>query len=302
MKRVMTLLLVLLLAFGLAACGTGNGGGTENGDEPDNTVTDNNGGNDTEEETGDKPVLRVAMECAYAPYNWKQPTDANGAVPIQGSNEYANGYDVMMAKIIADKLGYELQIQAYDWEGIIPAVQSGTVDVAICGQSITSERLEMVDFTEPYYYATIVTLVPEDGKYADATSVADLAGAKAISQHNTIWNDICLPQISDAELLPGAESAPAMLIALTSGRVDLVVTDQPTGLAAIAAYPTLKMLEFEGEGAFKVSEEEINIGISMKKGSELREAINGVLSEMTEADYVDMMNQAIAVQPLTTGE
>ena len=110
----------------------------------------------------DKKTLKVAMECGYAPYNWTQPNDSNGAVPINDSNEYAYGYDVMIAKKIADTLGYELQIVKLDWDALIPAVQSGTVDCVIAGQSTTAERLEMVDFSKPYYYATVVGLVKQD--------------------------------------------------------------------------------------------------------------------------------------------
>ena len=107
------------------------------------------------------------MECAYAPYNWTQPDDSNGAVAIADSNEFAYGYDVMMAKKICEELGYDLEIVRLDWDSLIPAVTTGQVDCVIAGQSITSERLQAVDFTEPYYYATIVTLVKEGSKYAD---------------------------------------------------------------------------------------------------------------------------------------
>ena len=278
MKKILALLLACILLLALCACG--------GGDVRQGTINDGK--------------LVVAMECAYAPYNWTQPDDSNGAVPIKDSSDYAYGYDVMMAKYIADKLGLELEIVKSDWESIIPAIQSSTVDVGICGQSVTSERLEMVDFTDPYYYATIVTVVPEGGAYANAASVADLAGGTCTSQLNTIWYNNCLPQIPDAEILPGQESAPAMIVALTSGRVDYIVTDQPTGLAAVAANPGLKMLEFTGDGAFEVSQEDINIGISLLKGNtELCEAINGVLANLSEADYTEWMNQAIAVQPLS---
>ena len=64
-------------------------------------------------ESGRK-VLRVAMECAYAPYNWTQNSDANGAVPIKDSNAYAYGYDVMMAKKIAEALDMDLEIYKQD--------------------------------------------------------------------------------------------------------------------------------------------------------------------------------------------
>ena len=244
------------------------------------------------------------MECGYAPYNWTQPTDENGAVPISDSNEYAYGYDVMMAQHICEELGYDLEIVKLDWDSLVPAVVSGTVDCVIAGQSITSERLEVVDFTVPYYYASIITLTKSDSEYADAKGVADLAGATCTSQLNTVWYDVCLPQIEDADILPAQDSAPAMLVALDSDKCDLVVTDMPTGMAAVVAYPDLTLLDFSGtEDDFEVSDEEINIGISVQKGNtELLDAINGVLEEMTPEDYEEMMNEAISVQPLSDAE
>lgn len=249
-------------------------------------------------------TLRVAMECGYAPYNWTQGTDENGAVPIADSSEYAYGYDVMMAKHICEELGYDLEIVKLDWDSLVPAVQSGTVDCVIAGQSITSARLQMVDFTDPYYYASIITLTKNDSAYADAKGVADLKGATCTSQLNTIWYDICLPQIEDANILPAQESAPAMLVALDADKCDLVVTDMPTGMAACVAYPDFTLLDFsDSEDAFEVSDEEINIGISLQKGNtELKDAINGVLGEMTAEDYEEMMNEAISVQPLSNAE
>ena len=212
----------------------------------------------------DKKTLKVAMECGYAPYNWTQPDDSNGAVQISGSSDYAYGYDVMMAKKIADELGYDLEIVKLDWDSLVPAVQSGQVDCVIAGQSITKERQQMVDFTDPYYYASIITLVKGDGDYKDAASVEDLKGATVTSQQNTIWYDSCLPQIPDANILAATASAPDMLMSLNADKCDLVVTDQPTGKGALVAYPNFKMLEFGGgDNDFQVSDEDINIGISM---------------------------------------
>ena len=246
-------------------------------------------------------TLKVAMECGYAPYNWTQPTDENGAVPIADSSEYAYGYDVMMAQHICEELGYDLEIVKLDWDSLVPAVVSGTVDCVIAGQSITSERLEVVDFTVPYYYASIITLTKSDSEYAQAKGVADLAGATCTSQLNTVWYDVCLPQIEDANILPAQDSAPAMLVALDADKCDLVVTDMPTGMAAVVAYPDLTLLDFSGtEDDFEVSEEEINIGISVQKGNtELLDAMNSVLSQMTADDFNSMMDEAISVQPLS---
>lgn len=246
-------------------------------------------------------TLRVAMECGYAPYNWTQTTDANGAVRISGSKDYAYGYDVMMAKYIAQELGKNLEIVKLDWDSLVPAVQSGTVDCVIAGQSITSERLQMVDFTEPYYYASIVCLTQNDSKYSQAKGVQDLKGATCTSQQNTIWYDVCLPQIPEANILPAQESAPAMLVALAANRVDLICTDMPTAQAALVAYPNFKLLDFASSSDdFKVSQEDINIGISVSKNNpELTQAINQALSKLTVADYNRMMDEAISVQPLS---
>ena len=118
--------------------------------------------NNTNDE--ERKVLRVGMECAYAPYNWAQSDTSNGAVPIVGSSDYAYGYDVMMAKYLADKLGYELEIYKIDWDSLPVALQSNKIDCVIAGQSITSERLQTVDFTTPYYYASIVALTNGDSE------------------------------------------------------------------------------------------------------------------------------------------
>ena len=283
-KRLLSIVLAATMVVGLTACG-----GSASDQSEKST------------EAAGKKTLKVAMECGYAPYNWTQSDDSNGAVPIKDSKDYAYGYDVMMAKKIADELGYDLEIVKLDWDSLVPAVQSGTDDCVIAGQSITSERLEMVDFSDPYYYASIITLVKNDGQYADAKGISDLAGATCTSQLGTIWYDVCLPQIQDANIQPAQESAPAMLVALESGRTDVVVTDMPTGMAAVVAYPDFKLLDFAGSGDdYEVSDEEINIGISVQKGNtELLEGINSVLATMTTDDYDAMMNEAISVQPLS---
>lgn len=256
-----------------------------------------------QQDGADDNVLTVAMECSYAPYNWTQPDDSNGAVPIKDSADYAYGYDVMMAKYLAEQMGMELEIVRLDWDSLVPAVQSGTVDCVIAGQSITAKRLQQVDFTTPYYYASIVGLVKADGLYAEAAGISDLAGATCTSQQATVWYDTCLPQIEDADILPAMESAPAMLVALESGRCDLVVTDMPTAMAACVAYPDMKLLDFTGtDDDFAVSEEEINIGISVQKGNEtLLNALNEALATLTTDDFTAMMNEAISVQPLSEG-
>ena len=248
-------------------------------------------------------VFTVSMECAYAPYNWTQTDDANGAVPIKDSNEYANGYDIMIAKKICEVNGWQLEVVRSDWDSLVPAVQAGTIDAAIAGQSMTADRAEQVDFAGPYFYATIVCVTKADSPYANAASIADLAGGKCTAQIATIWYDQCLPQIEGANIQTAAETAPAMLMALETDTVDFICTDMPTAQGAVAAYPDMKILDFSGtDGDFQFSDEvraeNVNIGISVKQGNtELADAINSVLSTMTEDDFNALMDQAIAIQP-----
>ena len=249
-------------------------------------------------------VLTVAMECAYMPYNWAQNDDSNGAVPIKDSKLYANGYDVMTAKAICEANGWKLEIVQSDWDSLIPAVQAGTIDAVIAGQSMTAERMESVDFAGPYLYATIVCLTKKGSAFENAKGISDLSGGACTSQSGTIWYDSLLPQIPDADIKTPAADAPAMLMALESGTVDFVCTDMPTAQGALLAYPDFVILDFAGSGDdFTVSDEDINIGISVRKGNqELLQKINDALKGKTAEDFNALMEQAISIQPLESAE
>jgi len=290
MKKLLALAMAAVMIFGVAAC-------SKPAEETTTTTTTTEEGVSPAVKDG---VLTVAMECAYAPYNWSQADDSNGAVPIKDSSEYANGYDVMMAKKICEANGWELEIVRLDWDSLVPAVQTGQIDAVIAGQSMTPERMEQVDFAGPYLYATIVCLALEGSEYAAAKNINDLAGGKCTSQLGTIWYDTCLPQIEGADIQPAKESAPAMLMALETGDVDFVCTDMPTAQAAVLAYPDMVLLDFAGSDAdFTVDESDINIGISLMKGDTvLKDAIDAVLAPMGADAFNEMMAQAIAIQPV----
>ena len=91
--------------------------------------------------------LRIGMEAAYAPFNWTQEDDANGAVKIDGTNQYANGYDVQIAKKVAEELGKKPLIVKTSWNGLIPALTSGKIDMIIAGMSPTAERKQEIAFS-----------------------------------------------------------------------------------------------------------------------------------------------------------
>lgn len=305
MRKFMTLTLALSLALTLTACG----GKTDPTPTPDGENTTpvhtvapvaNLTGVDTSAIPGvEDGVLTVGMECAYAPYNWTQLDDSNGAVPIVNNpGSYANGYDVMIAQRLCEAYGWELEVMAIEWDGLNAALASGTVDMVIAGQSMTAVRMAQVDMAGPYFYASIVCVTKADSEQAAATGISKLTGT-CTAQTGTVWYDTCLPQISGAQMMPQAETAPAMVMAVESGTVDFICTDMPTAMAACATYPDLTILDFTGtEDNFQVSEEEINIGLSVRQGnSQLQECANTVLNDMSVEDFNALMNQAISVQP-----
>ena len=293
-RRILAAAMALLLVLAMAGCGSSGSQNTSAAAEVKSGVEDG--------------VLTIAMECAYAPYNWTQSDASNDAVPIANvPGSYANGYDVMIARRICEANGWQLEVIQSDWDSLVPGVQAGTFDAVIAGQSMTAERAEQVDFAGPYFYATIVCLTRADSPWANAQSIAELSGATCTAQIATIWYDTCLPQIEGAVIQTAAETAPAMLMALETGAVDFVCTDMPTAQGAVAAYPDMVILDFSGtDGDFQFTEQEraenVNIGVSMMKGNTaLRQAIDGVLSTMTTDDFNQLMAHAIDVQPLSEG-
>ena len=288
MKKLLCIAMALAMILSLAACAA------TPSDEPTGKNVPGS----------DNNILTVGMECAYAPYNWTQTTDANGAVPIVNNpGTYANGYDVQIAKKIAEANGWGIEVVACEWGGLTPALDAGTIDVAIAGQSMTAERMAEVDMAGPYYYATIVCVTKADSPLAQAKSIADLSGT-CTSQSGTIWYDSCLPQITGADIQAPAADAPAMIMALESNMVDFICTDLPTANGAVAKNPDLVVLNFSGtDGDFQFATEEeraenVNIGVSVKQGNtELQTILDQYLDAMKEADFNKMMDDAIAIQP-----
>ena len=296
MKKLITLILALAMTMSMTACSSAPASSETTEGEGTAEFLSIQGTEDG--------VLTVGMECQYAPYNWTQLTDANGAVEIANNpGAYANGYDVMIAKKICEEYGWQLEVMALEWGGLTPALNAGTIDVAIAGQSMTAERMAEVDMAGPYYYAQIVCLTTASNANASATSVAELTG-NCTAQSGTIWYNSCLPQATNATIQAAAETAPAMIMALESGTADFICTDMPTATAAVAKNSDLVVLNFTGtDGDFQFADEteraeNVNIGVSVIKGNtELQKAMNDVLSAMGEDTFNTMMTQAIEVQP-----
>ena len=266
------------MAFGLFGCGGGDAQKPAEGDQPA-------GGE-----------LRIGMECGYAPFNWTQNDDSNGAVAIEGGGGYANGYDVQIAKKLAEGLDKELVIVKTEWDGLVPAVQSGTIDGIIAGMSPTEERKKSIDFSDNYYVSDLVIVVRADGAYADATSLADFAGAKITGQLNT-FHDTVVDQIEGVDHVTAMPDFPSMRVALESGIIDGYVSERPEGISASNANSNFAYVVFEPENGFEYNVDDGAIAMGIKKDSELTAQVNEVLATISEEDRQTLMEEAIKTQP-----
>lgn len=278
MKKLISILMALIITVSFAACGN---------------KAENDGGSDAQQASD---VLKVGMECGYAPFNWTQSDDSNGAVKINGSSDYAGGYDVQIAKKIADSMGKKLEIVKTDWEGLLPALTSGKIDLIIAGMSATKERKESIDFSDNYYTSDLVVVVKKDGPYANAKTINDFAGAKLTGQLNTFHYSV-LDQMKGIDKQTALEDFPTMTVALSSGKIDGYISERPGALSAVATNPELSFVEFGDEGNFEYDEDEVSIAVGVKKGSKLTEKVNAALAEISDEERQKIMNDAIANQP-----
>lgn len=282
MKRVVSLVAILLSAIMLlTGCGSNN-------------VSSNNSGNTNVSADTEKGTFTVGLEAGYAPFNWTQMDDLNGGVKMDGNAEYAGGYDVEIAKRIAEGLGKELVIVKTEWTGLLPALTSGKIDAIIAGMSPTAERAESIDFSDNYYKSDLVMVVKKGGKYESATSIKDFKGARVTAQLNTFHYTV-IDQISGVIKETAMDDFPAMRVALESGIIDGYVSERPEGVSASAANNNFSFIEFED--GFVTSDEDTAIAVGLVKGSELTEKINEILVGISEEERQEIMDNAIENQP-----
>ena len=278
MKKFLALVLVVLMA--LTACSLVGCGAT--GEEDLNNVLANG-------------KLVVGMEVAYAPYNWSTNTQTEFTAKVS-NGAYADGYDVQIAKIIAQSLNVTLEIKAIEWDGLIPALEAGEIDMIIAGMSPTAKRKLSIDFSDTYFDSNLVMVVLKDGAYTNATSIQDFSGAKITGQLNTFHYDV-IDQINGVNKGTALADFTALIESLRSGAIDGYVCERPGAISAVNANKEFTFVEFaEGQG-FVCDPADSSISVGLRKGSSLTEKVNEALATLSKAQRQQMMDDAIARQP-----
>ena len=242
-------------------------------------------------------VLKVGMECAYAPYNWTQTNADNDAVKIKNADGYANGYDVQAARKIAASLGVELEIYAYKWDALIPAVESGTIDCVIAGMSPTAERKAVLDFSDNYYVSNLVIIVREDGAYANAQSLADFKGCSIGAQAATFHAE-ALKQIEDVKenIL---DDFTLLYTALTANTIDGYVAEEPTAYSICSEGSGLTFAPLVNNSTgFTCDEGDTAIAVGVRKGSDLAAAISEIVDGISNSERSELMMKMVSIAPV----
>lgn len=272
------------------------------------------GGSDTKtEESGasDKKVLKIGIECTYAPYNWTQETEelANGkkAVKIENSEGYAYGYDVALAQKICDELGWELEVYKSDWTAIFMGLEDKTYDCIMSGVCYTEERDKTYDFTTPYYERQIKAVVKEGSKFANVKKLSDFDGMNptVIAQMGTNFVEY-KSQVPSSTAATDYEAASELFIAIQNSTADVLITEKSTADSAFKTMNGLVQLELDPADDFVAPEGNPNTCCILFRGDDpecktVTEAMKsmGWTNETEEGLKAmnDLMSEMIDLQP-----
>lgn len=246
-------------------------------------------------QNGDQSVLRVGMECNYAPFNWTT-TEAGETAQQISSVDFCDGYDVVIATTIAEGLGMDVEIVKTDWDNLIPSLNNGEIDAIIAGMTDTPTRRESVNFTTPYYVSEEVVIVRKDSDVSGITSIQELSGKKVVGQMGTLYDEI-IDQISGVIHVEAATDFPAAINALQHGDVDAVTSELPVAIGVTSANSDLTFIQFEKGRGF-AGEEDATVSIAVAKdNSELQARIQEILDTISEDDRNSIMQAAVDRQP-----
>ena len=240
--------------------------------------------------------LRVGMECAYAPNNWQETEASETNVPIENvPGAYAEGYDVQIARIIAEQLGLELVVVKMDWDGLIEALNQGQIDAIIAGMADTEARKEAINFSTPYHETIYALMVNAGTPYENATSLADFAGASVLGQKDTAL-DWTIDQIEGVNHLTAVASVPDMIARLAQGTCDAIVINLENFPGYQAANPNFVAISFpEGEGldpGFR------GACVGLRKSDDvLLGCVNDILATVDQQQRDEMWETALTNQP-----
>lgn len=266
MKKTAALLLAGVMACSLTACGQKEeqpapaAEAAETGTE-ESSAAEETAPAEAQEETGAEDTWVLAINATFPPFE-----------SIADSTEEYVGIDIDLAEYIAGKLGLKLDIQDMQFSALVPTMQSGRADAIISGISPTAERLEVLDFTDSYYYPMNAIICAEGSGY---DTLDTLTGKKIGVSMGTSYAGIAA-SVEGAEVAE-LDSTPLVIQDILSGRCDAGIFDATQAAVFVQENEGLEMHIIESE----ITRED-SFAIALPKGSAYVEQINEILAEMME--------------------
>lgn len=243
-----------------------------------------------------KEKFVVGMECNYAPFNWQSNEQTDTSVAIGGAG-YCDGYDVRVARYVAEQLDREIEVKKVSWEGLQPALNSGEIDAVIAGMTADDKRRAGMDFTTPYYESEMVMIVRKsDKKVAKYNDIQQFKGKTVIGQKSTNY-DTVIDQIKGVKHATPKATYPEMIVALQKKEVDGITAELPVAEGAVAANKDLTIVHFKKGKGFDI---DTSVSIAMKKGtsdSQLFKDVQKAVDNLSKKTRDEWMKEARKAQP-----
>ena len=238
-------------------------------------------------------VLRVGMECGFAPYNWEEGQASDTNLPLANSSgNYAEGYDVQIIRMVIDRLGAEVKVLKVPWGDLLGALNNGQIDMVASGMADTAARRELVAFSDIYnaHPAEYSIMVRKDSRYVDASTLADFYKARVVGQKDTML-DVVIDQIYGVQHLPPVATVPDLFRQLEQNEADAVVINTESAQSYLKEYPNLAVVKFARNEGFNPGFKGICVGVR-KEDKGLLRAVNKALSDIpleTRLRLIDQM-------------
>lgn len=281
-NKIIALVVALFSSVIISSCGTNEG-------LPSNQVSE------------EKEDLIVGLECDYAPFNWTETSANETTLPIDGkANQYADGYDIQIAKLIGEYENMNVVIRKMEWDSLIPSLQSGEINAVIAGMTDTEERRQSIDFTNEYYRSELALVVKKEnapGEVLDQNAFkAFINGKSVVSQTSTVTDDLIDIFVADYGAIhnKSVDTFATAALDVQNGVSFAMTGELPVATSIVASNPGLSVVRINQDilgdrGA------ELGVSIGIAKGnSVLKEKINHALSQISKETRDTLMNEAIS--------
>ena len=240
-------------------------------------------------------VLRVGIECAFAPYNWEENKASDTNLPLfTDKGFYVDGYDVQILKRVAQSLSADVEVHKIAWEDLLPELNEGKIDMVFSGMVDTEARRQIVAFSDIYnaHPASYSIMTRKDSRYSEGSTLADFYNARMVGQKDTIL-DTVIDQIYGVKHLPPIETVPQMFEYLEMGKADGVVINTESAHSYLKEYPNMAIIQFaRGEG-FEPPFRGLCAAIR-KDNKKLLKAVNKALDRISTETRLQLFDQMTA--------